>query len=1121
MQSAAFTGPPMADCSSATPDKHCCRVKTNFWVSNTRPVDEANPVGDEKYWYGYQSVTGCMDTCMGFGRTGTDTQCLPAQPECNDWLGAGSGVWEYSSLMMLEAYCLCGMKLTAIPFVGRKLSETATATAAASSTRWRWPNARTPSVDAISGGHFQASDQCVASSVNFLTAAVPLPNASCALERNKEYTAVGSLREAVQSIQPTPAMCAKECAGHAGIGSFSHSADTYVCSCLHSADVIVTTTSVFHSSGPVCYSLAGACPTVGGFGKELQYHLMASTDLVTRPYGSSSQSPYADCDSRLRTPIFPINEVRDAYHVVVESVHACADKPEPSVAPAGVSTASAARADCDADAACNFLQMAPAGGTVGPSGLVTYRKYATCTSFLATNGREFTLYKKGVFQADANDCCKTARTDAMATHYFHVPTSTAAATASVATAFGPGVPFGTGHTSEMIFVFDFNLDGYDDVVIGNRIFMSGSPYGDGQQPTTSDLSSAWHARAHTGRPFATKSIMAMDAIVSNSPTTQLGWPSSASLLAGSACAAGYDGHDSNGNLVTTASDRCPSTHPVCIGYDASTASSGTCHSKIPYSAQSVMVAIAYEDHDVVLYSIERFPFLNGQQPDIVRLKYNSTISTSDYGTPTSIRMFVRERNEDVTLTRVGTLVTYADADDVIYYVDMPSPADRLAGRPETHGTITPVRAAALSNTPVPSMCSDVVPLPTKQPFSRTGAPPPPSPPPHVAGAANDFVGPTDVYSWTHLFVIGTERQHPNLFYLEVESAPLRAFPNSVDEDTVAVATYRYYNETNAVFVFAVCFANLNTQNHCYRFELSDSSLDLNRMIPDITNQDGARSHFFGDAAEQTSDIAMCDFDRDGYVDIITIEEGGYARVYRGSAYTESTMDFSFLVPETFDARGAQGGAGFAASASGRRMQDSAPFSIYPGDVHGQERFLRRSKLGIGRVAHARVHFPNHPWFSSPGAYSAPSLTQLPSASVSLFRGLYKTDADTDVRFVILHHVTPGLASGDDSSSCAMMCHSQGRMGLDSFRLFEPAVVTALDAEDRAFYYANGQETECLCGPRFDSIVAPFPPPFPPTDPPPPMSPSPSPPSPSPGAPPPSPPFPIIRYALPRTTSIAF
>ena len=1091
--SGAFTGPPMADCDDNIPEKHCCRAKKNFWVSPTNVNYEENIADNGEFWWGSHEVTGCRALCeLNHGRTGKDTQCLPAQPECNDWMREDSGAWKYSILMLMETYCLCGMKQGAIP-LARTLSE--------ETTGWMWPGpAQAATIDAVSGGHFKATDQCVASSMNFLTSVAPLPNASCVLDQRRRYQGTTISR----SLQLTASLCSRDCATDPSTGWFAYMASSFTCECIEAATGYVSEPKTDWDSGPICYTLDGVCPTTSGVGNEVQYHLMSEGDLITRPFGASVYSPYPDCDTRFRTPVFPDNELRDAYYSIVTGAGRCINAVASSTGGGSqTATIDVARLDCDIDDSCNYLQIKTVDAY---ERTVSYMKYETCLEFEEIGEYQYSLYKKGNSQASGLDCCKAPRNDGMATHFYHTTSENTMQVRSASKAFGPGVPFGTGHTSEVIFVFDFNLDGYDDVVIGNNIFMSGSPYGDGSAMTKDDVRHSWFSRPHAGRPFGTKPLIAIDAIVSNAPTTELGWPSALSLMVDSVCSAGYDQYQSEG------SNACPSSHPVCIGHDDEQAlPNGACHSIMPYDTQSVMVAIAYEDHSVTLYSIERFPHVNPVMPGIVRLRYNATISTSDYGTPTSVTMYVRERSENILYTRIGTLVTYSDADDLIYYVDTPSPENKRAGMVEVSGTIKVSKAGISTGKPIPSICSGVIPLPTKQPFYIENAPrppPPPRPPPVPPGQIeNDaiFIGPVEMYSWIDLFVVGTSKEYPNLFYIELESDLIRPFRDSENEESVAVATYRYYDQQGKKYVFAACFANTNTQNHCYRFEVTDGALGTNALITDFTNPETATSHFFGDTKEHTSDIKICDSNNDGFADIVTIENSGYTRIYRGSAYTESSMDFSVVVPETLDSRSARP---YGENEAARRLQ-SRPYSIWPGNVEGQERFLRRSKLGIGRVTHTRLNNPDGKWSSQPVSFTSSSITQLPSASVALFRGLYKTGTDKDVKYIVTHHVTPNNVDG---SSCAAQCQKIGRLGFDSFKLFEPSVVTALDSFDRSFYYENGQETECLCGTRFDAIEAPFPPPWPPDSPPPPDSPSPRPPSPLPRQPPPAPPTPIIRYA---------
>ena len=57
-----------------------------------------------------------------------------------------------------------------------------------------------------------------------------------------------------------------------------------------------------------------------------------------------------------------------------------------------------------------------------------------------------------------------------------------------------------------------------------------------------------------------------------------------------------------------------------------------------------------------------------------------------------------------------------------------------------------------------------------------------------------------------------------------------------------------------------------------------------------------------------------------------------------------------------------------------------------------------------------------------------------------------------------------------------------------------------------------EQSYCYCGPSYEFMIAPHPPPSPPKPPPSPFEPPSIPPVQSPGAPPPSPPFPVYRAA---------
>jgi len=160
-QSELFTGPTVPDCSNDNvPNSHCCRARTTFWISKDEPENYEDPNGNEKYWFGYQGVTKCREICeQQHLRTGHDTQCVPVTEECNNWEGLDGNAFKYSSLVLQEAYCLCGMKLSEVPFTGRRDRELS----------WQWPDAAEHSIDDVTGGHVDTNDQCYASSIKFRT----------------------------------------------------------------------------------------------------------------------------------------------------------------------------------------------------------------------------------------------------------------------------------------------------------------------------------------------------------------------------------------------------------------------------------------------------------------------------------------------------------------------------------------------------------------------------------------------------------------------------------------------------------------------------------------------------------------------------------------------------------------------------------------------------------------------------------------------------------------------------------------------------------------------------------------------------------------------------------------
>lgn len=163
--------------------------------------------------------------------------------------------------------------------------------------------------------------------------------------------------------------------------------------------------------------------------------------------------------------------------------------------------------------------------------------------------------------------------------------------------------------------------------------------------------------------------------------------------------------------------------------------------------------------------------------------------------------------------------------------------------------------------------------------------------------------------------------------------------------------------------------------------------------------------------------------------------------------------------------------------------------------------------------------------------------QLPSVAQ-----IFVADFDRDGRNDLFLHA-PALSPG----SCAQRCHSLGRFGYESFKVYrkgyqtqrictptknpmpgEYAGITRENCRKIGGCY-NEQEdgpwcsvpkhdwdldehSYCYCGPHYNQMVAPHPPPSPPMPPPNPPNPPPPDPVQSPAHPPPSPPFPVYRAA---------
>ena len=210
---------------------------------------------------------------------------------------------------------------------------------------------------------------------------------------------------------------------------------------------------------------------------------------------------------------------------------------------------------------------------------------------------------------------------------------------------------------------------------------------------------------------------------------------------------------------------------------------------------------------------------------------------------------------------------------------------------------------------------------------------------------------------------------------------------------------------------------------------------------------------FGDATDN-SDIKIAFMDGDGDADVITVSGRDHVKLYRGTQLSQLTGDFSSNVPETLGAP--------ALSVRSRRTQDAVQ------DANDAEAYSR---------------FPG----------DASAQADLPGA-LQLFVADFDDNAHQDL---FLHAPAPS------AGSCAQRCHSHHRFGYDGFEVPHTNVETEPEATP----------TYCLCGPHYDLMIGPGPPPSPPAPPPSPSEPPTPPPIPSPDAPPPSPPFPCAKCNL--------
>ena len=228
--------------------------------------------------------------------------------------------------------------------------------------------------------------------------------------------------------------------------------------------------------------------------------------------------------------------------------------------------------------------------------------------------------------ASGLDCCSISRYDALSTHYYslksngHGAQQVGLADVEAWTAFGPGVPFGASQAaSALVFAYDLNADGMDDVVIGNRIYWSSFP-----TSATQSTQQSWDTTRHVGKQFTGLVPKLMDAVFVS-------------------------------------------------------------------ALFKVFALIVYEDNSVVLYTLTPTA---GVIPEFV---FESRLdATGSRGTVTSISMFASTVQLDVQRVRIGMLLTYADADDIVHTHDVVLlESDVASGYVAAQDTALPLQASAV------------------------------------------------------------------------------------------------------------------------------------------------------------------------------------------------------------------------------------------------------------------------------------------------------------------------------------------------------------------------------------------------------------------------------------------
>lgn len=1089
--STSFTGPSMPECSAADlPDGHCCRAKRFFWVSNDEPAQYANPTNNERFWYGYPSVTGCKELCENtYQRTGEDTSCVPATPECNDWDGPESPEFAYSDLILLEAYCLCGMKIGHVPVStasrARQLQYDATtgatttdatgvttatsATSATAAADWRWAEPVVATIDPVASGHLDVSDQCYASSVNFRTRVadlMPLENCPTVDTFNTSSSGERYTTMAHQSIV------------QARDGVYTACSEAAADACCATPRVEAMATQFF--------SLAGRTVDSRFYDANQRSFSQALGNGV--PFGTSvSDSPVIF--------VYDLNFDGHDDVIVGNRVYWSGSPFEYQPAYAGQTDVPCLAGSSGFDAEGLFVTnrslWCPDSHPYCHGGYSNYTGeneiiFGVCSDMQLQRSETFQRWSERRHPGKQFASKKPVAMDAMRPLDVQAfPFLVVAFEDNSVELYQTVIPsndtrrvffqhrhrFDEGDHGEVSSIAIYSQKYVFDVVDRERIVVV---------VTYLDADDVYHTMDVPSREI---DVRAGFKTIFGKLTPQNTESGSTGVITNTLCSA----IGQWASLQPYAPIHAPPPPPTFQQHYTDEGVVET-RSLVKQIIQIAFIGTAAGYHNSLLIEAEGYKLRPLTPP---RTDENSVAASSYFFT-----------NDDGVLTAVCFANTNMENSCYSFYADVfknkiceftdsrclnKNAAEACASLGTDWGPIEFESDCIYSGFTQFSetQCqdsqdcafnpADITPWTclymwsdARQQYitrwgrwnSATFSPPPP--PASRNEVPNMCQGSIDTDATLHPNANSLTTGHHYTCYRNIDEEIFCAFTDETDDSQGVVCNDEYTPPDDSYLLID----QLPRAHVCRRLE-KELQVDSrkNTRFPGFGSGSAILESrtVFGHANERTVDIKIADLNGDGFQDVLTIEESGYVRIYRGNVQNAGIrLDFSNTVPETVRPSSRAEGPNY--------FDRRALSSINPGGVTGRDFFLRHSRLAV--------------------SYEHQDAGGSERKALALF----------------VHHSSPNT----DGGNCAMTCHGLKRLGRQDFKLFEQNVIYALDPDSLREYYLNGQPTACLCGPQFSALEAPHPPPNPPDTPPPPSPPPPLPPRESPGMPPPSPPTPILR-----------